>query len=375
MPNSFRASGISCQPTLFVDPVLCVAAPMAGARQDHQLLMPFVSHREKYIISPYIDWLSFFFNRSWRKPMDGIASLMIKLADVEQGDVHHGKMRKTLTPLDHQRLQQGVGDCREILMRMGAKADDIFLGTLNAGHPGGMLPLSQAEAATLHSPLLPDNLYVCDAAVRPLAEGGFEVTYTDETGNVHSVTAKKVVTTCGAYALPSVLPFVKKEEMDKIANLVYAPVIQIGVGLRNVENHHYKAFGALIPSKEKKDVLGILFPSACFAGRAPEAGETLAFFIGGVRHPEMLQWTDEQFVALVNDSLYSLLKYPETVTIDEMRIFRHEHAIPQYQESSDDRYAIVEALQQRYPGLGIAGNLRGGIGMADRMKQGAEVGK
>ena len=59
MPNSFRASGISCQPTLFVDPVLCVAAPMAGARQDHQLLMPFVSHREKYIISPYIDWLSF----------------------------------------------------------------------------------------------------------------------------------------------------------------------------------------------------------------------------------------------------------------------------------------------------------------------------
>ena len=375
MPNSFRASGISCQPTLFVDPVLCVAAPMAGARQDHQLLMPFVSHREKYIISPYIDWLSFFFNRSWRKPMDGIASLMIKLADVEQGDVHHGKMRKTLTPLDHQRLQQGVGDCREILMRMGAKADDIFLGTLNAGHPGGMLPLSQAEAATLRSPLLPDNLYVCDAAVRPLAEGGFEVTYTDEAGNVHSVTAKKVVTTCGAYALPSVLPFVKKEEMDKIANLVYAPVIQIGVGLRNVENHHYKAFGALIPSKEKKDVLGILFPSACFAGRAPEAGETLAFFIGGVRHPEMLQWTDEQFVALVNDSLYSLLKYPETVTIDEMRIFRHEHAIPQYQESSDDRYAIVEALQQRYPGLGIAGNLRGGLGMADRMKQGAEVGK
>lgn len=213
-----------------------------------------------------------------------------------------------------------------------------------------------------------------DAAVSPLPEGGFEVTYTDGAGNVHSVTAKKVVTTCGAYALPSVLPFVKKEEMDKIANLVYAPVIQIGVGLRNVENHHYKAFGALIPSKEKKDVLGILFPSACFAGRAPEAGETLAFFIGGVRHPEMLQWTDEQFVALVNDSLHSLLKYPETVTIDEMRIFRHEHAIPQYQESSDDRYATVEALQQRYPGLYIAGNLRGGIGMADRMKQGATIG-
>jgi len=170
-PDILRASGIDCQSRLFVDPVLCVAAPMAKARQDRQLLMPFVSHREKYIISPYMDWLSFFFNRSWRKPMDGMVSLMIKLADVEQGDVHHNKMRKTLTPLDHQRLQQGVADCREILMRMGAKEDDIFLGSLNAGHPGGMLPLTQAEATSLHSSLLPDNLYVCDATILPQSLG------------------------------------------------------------------------------------------------------------------------------------------------------------------------------------------------------------
>jgi choline dehydrogenase-like flavoprotein len=118
-----------------------------------------------------MDWLSFFFNRQWFKPMDGMVSLMIKLADVEQGDVHHNKMTKVLTPLDHQRLQQGVDDCRQILLQMGAKDEDIFLGTLNAGHPGGMLPLTQAEAETLHSPLLPDNLYVCDATLLPQALG------------------------------------------------------------------------------------------------------------------------------------------------------------------------------------------------------------
>lgn len=76
--------------------------------------MPFVSMRNKYIISPYMDWLSFFFNRQWYKTMDGMISLMIKLADVEQGDVHHNHMQKLLTPLDHQRLQQGVNDCREL---------------------------------------------------------------------------------------------------------------------------------------------------------------------------------------------------------------------------------------------------------------------
>ena len=170
-PDILRASGIECEPRLFVDPVLCVAAPMENARQDHQLLMPFVSMREKYIISPYMDWLSFFFNRKWYKPMDGMVSLMIKLADVEQGDVHHNKMQKKLTAMDRLRLQQGVDDCREVLLRMGAKKEDIFLGTLNAGHPGGMLPLTEAEAETLHSPLLPDNLYVCDASLLPQSLG------------------------------------------------------------------------------------------------------------------------------------------------------------------------------------------------------------
>lgn len=170
-PDILRASGIDCEPRLFVDPVLCVAAPMEKARQDHQLLMPFVSMREKYIISPYMDWLSFFFNRKWYKPMDGIVSLMIKLADVEQGDVHHNKMQKKLTVLDYDRLQRGEQECREVLLRMGAKEEDIFLGTLNAGHPGGMLPLTAAEAETLHSPLLPDNLYVCDASLLPQSLG------------------------------------------------------------------------------------------------------------------------------------------------------------------------------------------------------------
>ena len=46
----------------------------------------------------------------WRKPADGMVSLMIKLADTEQGDVHNGHMRKQLTDLDCERLQHGVHD-------------------------------------------------------------------------------------------------------------------------------------------------------------------------------------------------------------------------------------------------------------------------
>lgn len=46
-----------------------------------------------------------------------------------------------------------------------------FLGTLNAGHPGGMLPLTAAEKDSLHHACLPDNLYVADATILPKAMG------------------------------------------------------------------------------------------------------------------------------------------------------------------------------------------------------------
>lgn len=170
-PQILRQSGFDCQPHLFVDPVLCVATPMANVRQNRQLLMPFVSLREGYIISPYMDWLSFFFNREWRKPMDGMVSLMIKMADEEQGNVERGKVRKTLTGRDQQILSRGVADCKEILRKMGAREEDMILGTLNSGHPGGMLPLTVAEAETLHHACLPDNLYVADASLLPEALG------------------------------------------------------------------------------------------------------------------------------------------------------------------------------------------------------------
>ena len=40
-PQILASSGIVCKPTLFVDPVLCVAAPFENAKQNRQISMPF----------------------------------------------------------------------------------------------------------------------------------------------------------------------------------------------------------------------------------------------------------------------------------------------------------------------------------------------
>jgi choline dehydrogenase-like flavoprotein len=175
-PAILGRSGITCEERLFVDPVLCVAAPWPGSRQHRDVPMPFVIQRPGYIVSPYFDYFSFLFNRRWRKPVGAILSLMIKLADTEKGSVSAGRRRqgaidKALTDQDRARLAEAEELCRGILGRMGMKQEEIFLGTLNAGHPGGMLPLTAADAQTLHSSRLPPNLYVADATLFPRSLG------------------------------------------------------------------------------------------------------------------------------------------------------------------------------------------------------------
>ena len=170
-PPILEKSGIPCQSRLFVDPVLCVAGPLPGIRQDRQILMPFISQQDGYILSPYMDYLSFFFNKDWRLPMRDMASIMIKLADAEVGSIDGKKIRKTMTPVDKVNMDRALEQSREILERIGVPKEQQFLGTLNAGHPGGMLPLTEAESASLHSPLLPENLYVADASILPKAMG------------------------------------------------------------------------------------------------------------------------------------------------------------------------------------------------------------
>ncbi len=170
-PIILQNSGIECESRLFVDPILCVAAEQIGSYQNRELSMPFAVQKEHYILSPYFDYLSFFFNKSWCYPASDTLALMIKLADSCNGSVYNSNIRKILTKRDKERLQEGVEICKEIMSRLGIKKDNIFLGTINAGHPGGMLPLTRLEAETFHNPILPKNLYVSDATLFPESLG------------------------------------------------------------------------------------------------------------------------------------------------------------------------------------------------------------
>jgi hypothetical protein len=144
-----------------------VAGERPRSFQNKEIPMPFVSRQEGYILSPYFDPLSFYFNKKWKARAENIVSLMIKLADTNVGTLSGKTIDKTLTIRDHEKLEEARALCVEILGRLGVKKGETFLGTINAGHPGGMLPLTPEDARSMHPSRLPDNLYVADASLFP----------------------------------------------------------------------------------------------------------------------------------------------------------------------------------------------------------------
>lgn len=229
---------------------------------------------------------------------------------------------------------------------------------------GGLQRLVEALSKDLRIITSANNL-----KVMPTADGQWSCTY----NGTEEIVCRKVVTTVGAYALPVLLPFIPEAQMQKMSNLFYAPIIQVILGVKNARGLDFPAFGGLVPSKEQKRVLGILFPSSCFEQRCPDGGALYSYFIGGARHTDYLQKSDDEIREITLEAFHSMLKYPADMQPDLLRIFRHEHAIPQYWSDSGERFATIEALQQQYPGLILAGNMRDGIGMGNRIHQGATI--
>lgn len=234
----------------------------------------------------------------------------------------------------------------------------------------GLSHIPEAEADYIGS----ENIVLGAKKVRVQPnDGGWVTTFVTAQGDACQLGSRYVVTTCGAYCLPELLPFADKERMQDISSLVYAPIMEVNVGMRNTYGGDYLAFGGLIPTLEREQILGILFPSACFTGRAPKDGALFSFFIGGIRHPEMLDLSDGEVETLVIECLHRMLKFPEEAVPDFINISRHRRAIPQYWADSGRRFAAVESLQQQYAGLIIGGNLRDGIGMGHRITQATQI--
>jgi len=181
-----------------------------------------------------------------------------------------------------------------------------------------------------------------------------------------------VISTTGAYELQGLFPFIEIRDFQDITSLFYSQVVQVALGFEKWEGMPLRAFGGLVPFIENRRILGVLFLSSFLKDKAPVDGALLSVFLGGVRKPEMMQLSDAEIKKTVEEELQEMMKL-ESYNPDVIKIFRYNYAIPQYGKESEKRLEAIFRLQNKYPGLVLAGNIRDGIGMADRIKQGKQI--
>lgn len=207
----------------------------------------------------------------------------------------------------------------------------------------------------------------CRDAVVKAEPGSYSLSFSDARNTRCKVTARSVVSTVGAFELASLFPFIPEDMTENIRILDYAPVIQVSAGYHKWKGQKLDAFGGLVPTREERDILGILFPSAIFKGRAPEGGALMSVFMGGTKKRYLMDRSDDEIASIATGEIEKTLGARGEP--DLIRVKRYSHAIPQYGKGSGLKLKAIAEAEKLFPGLILAGNIRDGIGMADRVRQ------
>lgn len=162
---------------------------------------------------------------------------------------------------------------------------------------------------------------------------------------------------------------IQKSQLEVIKKTTYPPLSVLLLGYKKEDVvHPLDGFGFLVPEKEKKDILGALFSSTLFEGRAPEDCHLLTVFVGGGRQPELAAMDSEQMINMVEHELKELIGLKgEAVFKDHIY---WPDSIPGYHVGYDEVLTTLKTIEKENEGLHLAGNFRGGVSVPDCIKNG-----
>ena len=123
--------------------------------------------------------------------------------------------------------------------------------------------------------------------------------------------------------------------------------------------HPLDGFGFLVPRRERLRILGALWSSSIFPGRAPADSVLLTCMVGGARNARAVTLPDGAIEALVLEDLAAV--FGRLPAPSRRFIFRYEEGIAQYPPGHEDRLAALARACRTLPGLHLAGSSFRGI--------------
>jgi oxygen-dependent protoporphyrinogen oxidase len=232
----------------------------------------------------------------------------------------------------------------------------------------GLQTLTDALAARL-----PAGSLQLGATVETLLPGRPHRIIWQQDGQNHSGEFDAVVLAVPAGALAQLTRGTLGERpLASLDNIPHPPVASLFLGYRREQvTHPLDGFGGLVPAVEKRDVLGILFSSSLFPGRAPAGHIGLTIFAGGIRQPDHARLPPEQLLTRIDRDLRDLVGATGAPVF-----LRHNfwpRAIPQYLIGYERWQEQITALENAHAGLFIGGNARDGISVPDCVKSGQKL--
>lgn len=170
---------------------------------------------------------------------------------------------------------------------------------------------------------------------------------------------------------PKSLDLLPADVAELVAKIPTAPVVVVAqvfdaAALPATEDAVPDIFGFLVPRGQQLRILGTLYDSSIFPGRAPGDKRLFRTLIGGRRDPDAIQLTDDELKTIVADELERVWGlYPEPAHVE---VIRHELGISQYEVG---HAKILEEIESRLPDwLQLAGSTYRGVAINACVQEG-----
>ena len=118
-------------------------------------------------------------------------------------------------------------------------------------------------------------------------------------------------------------------------------------------------FGFLVPRGEGIGILGALWDSSIYPGRAPAGRSLIRVMSGGAHDPSVVMLDDDTIVERTRADLRTTMQLGIEPVFT--RVFRHPAGIPQYTVGHLERLTVIDRRIAAHPGLVLAGNSYRGV--------------
>jgi oxygen-dependent protoporphyrinogen oxidase len=181
-----------------------------------------------------------------------------------------------------------------------------------------------------------------------------------------------VIIATPAYAAARLLGNTESELASELNAIRYSSSVTVALGYDQKTRAALPAgFGFLVPRSENHRLLAATFVQNKFPNRVPENLALIRCFLGGSRDEDILQCSDDELQNLIQREIPQILGFTAEPTF--IRIYRWKRAMAQYTVGHGARVARIKDLITSRPGLAIAGNAYGGIGVPDCVRSGSEA--